>query len=167
MAATGIPTLLFTAALVVVAGFWLLVVAGVAEPGCFDRDVDLGAWGMGGVPVAVALSLLTVGAWLIGVGAVVLLETFGPGGVPGGLLRLVVPVGALLVAWRLTGLSVRPLRQGAREHSDAADESRATGAGCALGLSDRPHARPVAETRTAVAGRRLDSPTASHSPRTP
>ncbi|MGJ3561252.1 hypothetical protein ACR6C2_35255 [Streptomyces sp. INA 01156] len=47
-AATGLPTLLFTAALVVAACFWLLVAVGVTTPHAFDSDADLEAWGWAG-----------------------------------------------------------------------------------------------------------------------
>lgn len=57
MAATGFPTFLFTVPLLVAAGFWLLVAVGAADPRTFDEDADLGALGLGGVPVAVAVSL--------------------------------------------------------------------------------------------------------------
>ncbi|MFG2026295.1 hypothetical protein [Streptomyces sp. NPDC048825] len=112
-AATGFPTLLFTAALVVVVGFWVLVAFGAAGSDSFDADADadLDAWGMGGVPVAVAFSLLTVLAWFLSLGTAILLDAYVPSGILGGLLRLVVPLGVLLAAWRLTRLFVRPLHR--------------------------------------------------------
>ncbi|WP_192582819.1 hypothetical protein [Streptomyces triticiradicis] len=54
-AATGLPGILFTTALVVVVCFWLLVAVGAVNVNSFDTDVDLHAWGMGGVPVSAAL----------------------------------------------------------------------------------------------------------------
>lgn len=110
-AATGAPTLLFTAALVVVVCFWLLVAAGAATARGFDTDADLGALGMGGVPVAVAFSLLTLFAWSLATGAAVLLDALVPEGPAAGLLRPLTACGALFAAWRLTRLSVRPLRR--------------------------------------------------------
>ncbi|GAB2800043.1 hypothetical protein GCM10027073_35080 [Streptomyces chlorus] len=110
-AATGLPTLLLTAALVVAAGFWLLVALGVTTPHAFDSDADLEAWGMGGVPVALALSLLTLCAWLLATGVTVLLDAHVPHGPGAGLLRLPALVGALLAAWRLTRFFVRPLHR--------------------------------------------------------
>ncbi|CAM5242056.1 hypothetical protein SHIRM173S_11656 [Streptomyces hirsutus] len=110
-AATGLPTLLLTAALVVAAGFWLLVAVGVATPQAFDSDADLDAWGMGGVPVALALSLLTLFAWLLATGVTVLLDVHVPEGPGAGLLRLPALAGALLAAWRLTRFFVRPLHR--------------------------------------------------------
>ncbi|MEU9737009.1 hypothetical protein [Streptomyces sp. NPDC048002] len=110
-AAIGLPGLLFTAALAVVLCFWLLVVLGVAGVDGFDRDADLTAWGMGGVPVAVAASLLTVVAWALGVGVTVLLTRLSADGVLWGLLRSLAWPGSLFAAWRLTCLFVRPLHR--------------------------------------------------------
>ncbi|MHC3450708.1 hypothetical protein [Streptomyces prasinus] len=110
-AATGPPTLLLTAALVVAAGFWLLVAVGVTTPQAFDSDADLDAWGMGGVPVALAFSLLTLFAWLLATGVTVLLDAHVPEGPGAGLLRLPALAGALFAAWRLTRFFVRPLHR--------------------------------------------------------
>lgn len=62
-AAMRFHTHLFTVALVVVMGFWLLVALGMAEPACFDEDIDADAWGFGGMPVAVAFCSITAIAW--------------------------------------------------------------------------------------------------------
>ncbi|UXY24373.1 hypothetical protein N8I84_02305 [Streptomyces cynarae] len=110
-AATGFPVLLFTAALVVVVCFWLLVALGVTALDSFDADVELDGWGMGGVPVAVALSLLTVLAWFLGVGGRVLPFALAPSGAMSWVLRPLVSAAALLAAWRLTCLFVRPLHK--------------------------------------------------------
>ncbi|MFD5815797.1 hypothetical protein [Streptomyces sp. NPDC127038] len=110
-AATGLPGILFTAALAVSVCFWLLAAVGAVAVDTFDADVDLQALGMGGVPVSVALSLLTALAWLVDVGVTALfalLDTSGPTAVA---LHLAAPGGALLVAWRLTCLIVRPLHR--------------------------------------------------------
>ncbi|MET9828015.1 hypothetical protein ABZ078_01615 [Streptomyces sp. NPDC006385] len=109
--ATGLPTILLTAALVVVVCFWFLVVAGFTSVGSFDTDMDLRRWGMGGVPVTVAVSSLTVLAWSLSVGGTLALVPLTPPGPATGLPRLIVPVLALLVAWRLTCLFVRPLHR--------------------------------------------------------
>ncbi|MER6013240.1 hypothetical protein [Streptomyces bluensis] len=58
VAATGLPTILPTAALVVVVCFWLLSALGMAGVNSFDTDVDLRAWRMSGVPVTVAAACL-------------------------------------------------------------------------------------------------------------
>ncbi|MFE9765292.1 hypothetical protein ACFYPC_12310 [Streptomyces sp. NPDC005808] len=110
-AATGLHTILLSAALVVVVCFWLLVAVGAAAVDSFDTDVDLGRWHLGGVPVTVALSLVTVVAWSLSVGTAVALDVFAPAGPAVGLLRPGVPVGALFVAWSLTRRIVRPLHR--------------------------------------------------------
>lgn len=110
-AATGFPVIVLTAGLVVAGCFWTLVALGVTASDSFDADVDLEAWGMGGVPVALAVSLLTLFAWILGVGATALLfVVMGPGGVTG-FLRPVLVAGALAVAWRLTRWSARALHR--------------------------------------------------------
>ncbi|MET9970680.1 hypothetical protein ABZZ80_33410 [Streptomyces sp. NPDC006356] len=109
--ATGLPTILLTAALVVTVCFWFLVAAGFATADSFDADVDLRAWGMGGVPVTIAVSALTVLAWSLSVGGTLALALFTSPGPATGLLRMVVPVLALLAAWRITRLFVRPLHR--------------------------------------------------------
>ncbi|MFE0255792.1 hypothetical protein [Streptomyces sp. NPDC059010] len=109
--ATGLPTILPTAALVVVVCFWLLVAAGLTSVDSFDADIDLRPWGLVGVPVAVVISTMTLLAWALSVGGNLLLALYTPSGAATGLLRLTVPVLALLVAWRLTCLFVRPLHR--------------------------------------------------------
>ncbi|WP_328687908.1 hypothetical protein OHA74_54120 [Streptomyces phaeochromogenes] len=152
-AAAGFPTLLFTAALVVVVGFWVLVAFSAAGSDSFDADADLGVWGMGGVPVAVALTLLTVLTWVLGVGSAILLDVFVPSGLLAGLLRLVAPIVGLLAAWRLTRLFVRALhslspdepellrpaeaRSGTTRADDAADKPRGAPFAIALDARDR------------------------------
>lgn len=111
VAATGLPTILLTAALFVVVCFWLLAAVGVAAVDSFDGDVDLRRWRMGGVPVTVAFSLLTLFAWSLSVGAAVVLAVVAPPGSAVGLLHMVVPVGALFVAWATTCLIVRRLHR--------------------------------------------------------
>ncbi|MFF7265884.1 hypothetical protein ACFZCL_37170 [Streptomyces sp. NPDC008159] len=111
VAAVAPPTILLTTALVVTVGFWLLVAVGVTTADSFDEDVDLGPWGLDGVPVAVALSLLTATSWALGVGATSALAATLPAGPALWLLRVTAPAGALLVAWWLVRLSVRGVRR--------------------------------------------------------
>ncbi len=105
--AAGFPSLLFTTALVVVVIFWLLVAVGVTDSGIFDADVDVDAWGMGGVPVAVPCSVMTVFAWCVSLAATVLLDPVAAPGVGRVVLRVTVLAAALLVAWSMTRLFVR------------------------------------------------------------
>ncbi|MGW3158454.1 hypothetical protein [Streptomyces sp. NPDC001089] len=110
-AATGLPGILFTAALVVAVCFWLLAAVGAVAVDSFDTDADLGAWSMGGVPVTVAMSLLAVLAWLLNAGVTVLLTVLAASEITTGALHLVASAGVLLVAWRLTCLLVQPLHR--------------------------------------------------------
>ncbi|MDK1348128.1 hypothetical protein QNO09_33590 [Streptomyces sp. 378] len=123
--ATGPPTILLTTALVVVLCFWFLVAAGFTSAGSFDADANLRAWGMDGVPVAVAVSTLTAVAWFLSVGGGLLLTVFAPPSPATGLLRMVLPVAAVLVAWRLTRLLVRPLHRLFPDESAPPDRGRA------------------------------------------
>ncbi|MFI6012608.1 hypothetical protein ACIBAG_27975 [Streptomyces sp. NPDC051243] len=140
LAATGLPTILLTAALVVVVCFWLLAAMGVADVDSFDADVDLRAWRMGGVPATVAFSLLTVLAWSLSVGSAVLLAVFAPSGPAIGLLRLLVPVVALCVAWVATCRIVRPL------HRLFPDER-----GSSVPIPDEPEPSAPSRTRAGTA----------------
>ncbi|MFF4153872.1 hypothetical protein ACFYZU_27100 [Streptomyces sp. NPDC001651] len=111
-AATGLPTLVLSAALVVAVCFWLLAAAGLAGVRSFDADVDLRGWGLDGVPVTVALSLWTFLAWSLSVGAAVPVAALTPdGSAAGPVLRLVVPVAALVVARSATRPLVRRLHR--------------------------------------------------------
>lgn len=110
-AALAFPAVLFTSALVVAAGYWLLVLVGVAECDAYDGDLDTDAAGLGGVPVAVAVSLLVLFSWLVGLAGGVLMRRTGLDGLPHAVAAVGVLVLALLVAWRMARLAVRPLRR--------------------------------------------------------
>ncbi|MFF9058915.1 hypothetical protein ACF09K_09465 [Streptomyces sp. NPDC014882] len=99
MAAAGFPTFLFTVPLLAAAGFWLLVAVGAAGPRTFDEDADLGALGLGGVPVAVAVSLWTALAWSGSLGAAVLLEPLASRGLARALTGLAVLAAAPALSW--------------------------------------------------------------------
>ncbi|MFD5227942.1 hypothetical protein ACFWJ5_05305 [Streptomyces qaidamensis] len=122
---TGPPTILLTTALVVLFCFWLLVAAGLTSADIFDADANLRAWGLGGVPVAVALTMLTAVAWSLSVGGVLLLAACAPPCAVTGLLRMGLPVAALPVAWRLTCLFVRPLHRLFPDEPGPPDRGRA------------------------------------------
>lgn len=107
--AVRFPTVLFTAALVVVIGFWLLVVFGAVGQDGFDADVDSDALGFGGVPVSVAASLLIALSWFGSLSGSVLLARTGMSGAVLHLLGAVLLFSSLFVSWRVTGLLVRPL----------------------------------------------------------
>ncbi|HZF88585.1 hypothetical protein [Streptomyces sp.] len=105
----GFPALPFTAALVVVVGFWLLVLLGAAGHDSFDADVDTDALNLGGVPVSVSASLLIVTAWLFTVTGSVLLDRTGWPDALAHLLGTVLLCASVFGSWRLTRAAVRPL----------------------------------------------------------
>ncbi|MER6996640.1 hypothetical protein [Streptomyces sp. NPDC000410] len=108
-AAFGFPAMLFTAAVIVVAGFWLLVLFGAAERDGFDSDVDAEALRLDGVPVSVAVTLSIVVGWLLSVVGSVLLARVGLPGVPSHLLSTALLLVAPLLSWLVTRRFVRPL----------------------------------------------------------
>jgi hypothetical protein len=63
------------------------------------------------VPVTVALSLLTVVAWLLNVAVTALFSVLAPSGTVTGVLHLLAPAGSLFVAWLLTCLFVWSLHR--------------------------------------------------------
>ncbi|WP_432073448.1 hypothetical protein [Streptomyces wuyuanensis] len=107
--AAGFPTVLFTSALLVVIGFWLLVLVGAAGHDAFDGDVDTGALSLGGVPVSVAASLLIAFAWFGSLAGSVLLVRADLSGLPFHLLRVAVLVASPVLSWWVTRALVRPL----------------------------------------------------------
>ncbi|MFE2987631.1 hypothetical protein [Streptomyces sp. NPDC059262] len=117
-AAVGFPGLLFTAALVVCCGFWMLVALGWAEADAFDADVELDAWGLGGVPVAGAVSLMIAVAWATTVAGSTLAERVAPDGMTHAALEAVLLIGSPVlgrwVARRLMGSPAEPLMNPAR-----------------------------------------------------
>jgi len=129
-AAFGFPTALFSFSLIVVAGYWTLVLLGGlgidflgagtdadAGAGTGAGDFEgadgadgsggfVGEWlamlGLGGVPATVVLSLLIALAWFVSLAVAALSD----GAVP----RALGLPAALAVAWLGTRLAVRPLR---------------------------------------------------------
>lgn len=112
-AATGFPAIVFTAALVVVVLYWLLVALGAADAHghahlhLHSRAHSYGR-GLGGVPVTLAFSLFVAVGWLTSFCASVLLVPSGKAGV---LVGVVVLTGTGYVSWQATKVLVRPLRR--------------------------------------------------------
>ncbi len=95
---TGFPTVIFSLPLIVVVGYWAVVISGL-----FDFDGADASWlGFGGVPAGITLSLLIAMAWL--------LSLIGSRFAAGPLL-VAVPVVALAGAWLGTRALVSPLRR--------------------------------------------------------
>jgi hypothetical protein len=98
-AALSFPTVLFTPLLIIVIGFWIVVIAGGADPDADGSGDLLSFAGLGGVPVSVPASLLVVLAWFGSLSG----AEFLPG--------WVALVAALIVAWLLTRAAVVLLRR--------------------------------------------------------
>ncbi|MEV6010651.1 hypothetical protein AB0M29_28005 [Streptomyces sp. NPDC051976] len=135
----GFPTVLFSGALVVVVGFWGLVLVGGADahgPGHHGagghhgpahhgpashgpgRDHEaqretglLASAGLDGVPVTVVCSLLIAFAWFLSLAGSAALDGAGVHGVPRALLDCAVLIGALVGSWSVTWVLVHPLRR--------------------------------------------------------
>ncbi|MDP4503819.1 hypothetical protein [Nonomuraea turcica] len=95
--ALSFPTVIFSFLLVVVAGYWLVVITGL-----FELDDDAAWLGLGGVPAGVTLSLLIALAWLL----CLIGSQFATGG-----LLIAVPFAAAGGAWLATRGLVVPLRR--------------------------------------------------------
>jgi hypothetical protein len=104
-AALSFPAVIFTPLLVVVIGYWVVVIAGGADP---EGDGDSGEAGvlafvgLGGVPASVVLSLLIALAWFAALAGGELL-----GAIPAAL----VLAAAVVAAWVLTRLAVLVLKR--------------------------------------------------------
>ncbi|MFI5932374.1 hypothetical protein [Actinoplanes sp. NPDC051494] len=98
-AVLSFPTVVFTPLLVVVVGYWLVVVAGGVDP---EDDAGAGFLGLDGVPLPVGLSLIVVFAWFTSLAGTELL---------GALPAVLVLVAALVVAWVLARLAVLLLKR--------------------------------------------------------
>ena len=104
-AALSFPAVILTPLLVVVIGYWLVVIAGGADPDGDGGDTDSGFLnflGFGGVPASVVLSLVIAVAWFVALAGGELL-----GAIPAGL----VLAGAFAVAWVVARLVVLLLRR--------------------------------------------------------
>ncbi|NES14445.1 MULTISPECIES: DUF1449 family protein [Micromonospora] len=113
-AALSFPTVLFSFLLVVVVGYWLLVLTGVFDLG-EDLDVHgvpggiLAGLGFGGLPSAIVFSLLVGVAWFVSLAGSALLDGFGFGAGARIAVSLAVLLAALLCAWLVTRLVAVPL----------------------------------------------------------
>ena len=103
-AVLSFPTVVFTPLLVVVIGYWLVVVVGGADPEGEGGGEGgfFGFLGLGGVPASVVISLLVVFAWFAALAGSHLL-----GAIPAAL----VLVAAVAVAWVVARLAVLVIRR--------------------------------------------------------
>ncbi|MFD3748031.1 hypothetical protein [Nocardia sp. NPDC058633] len=115
------PTALFTFALLVVAGFWLLVLFGGAETDMLDGTESgsaisgSDALGLGGVPVTVAVTGVVALSWFASLIGTVVVGATGATGIVAILAGTVVLVVAVVAAVAGTRLVVIPLRRFFRE----------------------------------------------------
>ena len=105
-AVLSFPTVLFTPVLLVVIGYWLLVMVGGADPESEGGSGEAGGGvlavvGLGGVPASVVVSLLVALAWFASLALAQLLPIHGLG----------ILLATLLVAWVVTRLAVVALRR--------------------------------------------------------
>ncbi|WP_327698948.1 hypothetical protein [Streptomyces sp. NBC_00459] len=101
-AAARFPTVSFTSALVVALGFWLLVLLGHARVRDFDADAPYLARSFGGVPVAVAVSVVIATTWLLSLTGMVLMGPAHLSGLGGAAARVALLGLSVLVAWTAT-----------------------------------------------------------------
>ncbi|GAB2595936.1 hypothetical protein GCM10027168_30820 [Streptomyces capparidis] len=107
--ALSFPTVVLSPALLVVAGFWLLVLLGGVEHDALDAHAGAAASGAGAVPAAVGGSVFVALSWLAGLTGSVLVARAGTSGVTHLVLASAALLLSLLVAWRLTRWVARPL----------------------------------------------------------
>ncbi|GGR92648.1 hypothetical protein GCM10010269_34600 [Streptomyces humidus] len=101
-AAVRFPTVTLTSALVVALGFWVLVLLGRADVRAFDADAPLLTRSLGGMPVAVAASVVIVSAWLVSITGMLLMDLARLTGSGGAAARVALLVLSTLVAWPVT-----------------------------------------------------------------
>ena len=119
-AAFGFPAVLFTFALMVVVGYWGLVIAGGLGIDALDSDGGgdadeggglsglLGTLGLGGAPATVVLSVLIAVAWFLSFSGSALLRQ---NDLNGFAADTGVLAGALVVGWVGTRILLRPFRR--------------------------------------------------------
>jgi hypothetical protein len=90
-AVLSFPAALLTVLLAVVVIYWLLVLVGTLDVDIGDLDLGDGL-GLGGVPVTVTVSVLTVVGWFVSVVGTVLIADLDT------VVRILLGVGVLLVA---------------------------------------------------------------------
>lgn len=127
------PTVIFTALMLVVSAFWLLMLVGGLDFEIFDApdldvDVDgidgaeggagsfMDGLGLSGIPVTIAGTLIIVFGWLT---SMLLSETLGDyvdDHMPSGWSHTTLGVAALAIAVVLAGVAARPIRKALGSH---------------------------------------------------
>ncbi|MEV6408970.1 hypothetical protein AB0M58_39585 [Streptomyces bobili] len=123
-AAVRFPTVTLTSALVVALGFWLLVLLGRADVRALDADAPSLTRSLGGMPVAVAVSIVIVSAWIVSLTGTVLMDLARLTGPCGAAARVALLALSTLVAWPVTrrcaASLARPFRGRAGQYGPAA-----------------------------------------------
>ncbi|NUU23481.1 MAG: hypothetical protein HOV68_18520 [Streptomycetaceae bacterium] len=109
-AVLSFPAMVFTFALVVVTAFWLCVLIGAIDHDAFEHGGSSDAFGLGGVPLTIAVSLLVSLAWALSVVGGVLLGRTDLSSAAHAALATGVLLLAVASAWTVTRVLVRPLR---------------------------------------------------------
>ncbi|WP_406206283.1 hypothetical protein OG331_40395 [Streptomyces sp. NBC_01017] len=108
-AAAEFPTIIFTSALLVALGFWLLVLLGRADVHTFDADAPTLVRTLRGTPFAVAASVVIATVWLVSLTGTLLMVRAGLTGLGGAAARVALLALSTLVAWLLMRSLAVPL----------------------------------------------------------
>ncbi|MFE0737297.1 hypothetical protein [Streptomyces sp. NPDC058855] len=101
-AAFAVPTMVLTAALAAVVGFWLLVLCRAVAADAFDADVSAEALRHGDAPVAVAGSVFVAAGWVIDLSGMLLLRRAGLSGMWSFPLSVALLAISLALSWQVT-----------------------------------------------------------------
>ncbi|MER7622196.1 hypothetical protein [Streptomyces sp. NPDC126503] len=134
-AAFAVPTMVLTAALAAVVGFWLLVLCRAVAADAFDADVSAEALRCGHVPVAVAGSVFVAAGWVIDLTGMLLLRRADLSGMWSLPLSVALLAISLTLSWQVTrwlgsrmskrtAVSRRSLRRTAVSHRDSRRAAR-------------------------------------------
>ena len=128
---SGFPTVIYTTALVVVVGYWILAILGTIDLDFFDAAIDadidididgdaseigkvaglLTTLGLTGVPITIVLSLLLLNAWIICYFLSLVVPGFLAGILPVQIvINLAIAVVSFMLSILLTATMIRPLK---------------------------------------------------------
>jgi hypothetical protein len=109
-AALSFPAVIFSVLLAVVVVYWLLVLLGTLD--IEIGDIELGGdIGLGGVPVTVTVSVLTVVSWFVSLAGGLVIAELDAGAVVSVVIGLGVLLVALIVGLYAARLAAVPLRK--------------------------------------------------------
>jgi hypothetical protein len=153
--AVSFPAAVFGILLVIVIGYWLVVLLGVIGEGLLDADAGdsdvgfagfLGALGLGGVPVAAVLSLWIAFGWFGSfIGVAFLDDADGLDRIADPLANAGVLVLAIIAGYVVTYLVVIPLRRLMPEPAPPPQRSDLVGRTCVVRTTTVDHEHGQAE----------------------